>query len=194
MTCLSCHDGNYAQGAMMKDKVYETLPPTYGTWNTIPTLLGNNGDGAGNYLNQHPVGLNATVGCGGRTTGIAPSARRAISMTGPNSCRLRAELRLLCQPSRLQQQRHGYVHDLPQPAHHERGQCDQRRWQLQQAARPSQGRADCPPATTPRCSSSARRITRPTTSGSSTRRRNSAASAMVASPTKSNYGTAVTTF
>ena len=26
MTCLSCHDGNWATGAMMKNKVYETVP------------------------------------------------------------------------------------------------------------------------------------------------------------------------
>jgi hypothetical protein len=26
ITCLSCHDGNYATGAMMKNQVYETLP------------------------------------------------------------------------------------------------------------------------------------------------------------------------
>src|SRR4051812_15998655 len=31
--CLSCHDGNYATGAMMKNKVYEVLPSTYGTKN-----------------------------------------------------------------------------------------------------------------------------------------------------------------
>src|ERR1022692_379767 len=43
LTCLSCHDGNYATGAMMKNKVYETLPVTYGTVNNIPTLLGNDG-------------------------------------------------------------------------------------------------------------------------------------------------------
>ncbi|MGA3079900.1 MAG: hypothetical protein ABSD44_00795 [Terracidiphilus sp.] len=65
LTCLSCHDGNLAEGAMMKDKVYESLPSTYGTVASIPTLLGNNGTGAGNYLNNHPVGLNATIGCGG---------------------------------------------------------------------------------------------------------------------------------
>ena len=41
--CLSCHDGNLAEGAMMKNAVYETLPSTYGTYNTIPTLLGNDG-------------------------------------------------------------------------------------------------------------------------------------------------------
>ena len=28
---------------MMKNAVYETLPPSYGTYNTIPTLLGNDG-------------------------------------------------------------------------------------------------------------------------------------------------------
>jgi len=31
ITCLSCHDGNYATGAMMKNAIYETLPATYGT-------------------------------------------------------------------------------------------------------------------------------------------------------------------
>ena len=86
MTCLSCHDGNWAQGAMMKDKVFETLPPTYGTWNNIPTLLGNNGDGAGVYLNQHPVGLNATVGCGGQYNwDCTIDGSGNIDMTGPNS-------------------------------------------------------------------------------------------------------------
>ncbi len=64
--CLSCHDGNLAKGAMMKNAVYETLPSTYGTYNTIPTLLGNDGTTAGNYLNDHPVGLNAAIGCGGQ--------------------------------------------------------------------------------------------------------------------------------
>lgn len=65
LMCLSCHDGNYAQGAMMKNKVYETLPATYGTSNNIPTLLGNDGSTVGNYLNDHPVGLNAVMTCGG---------------------------------------------------------------------------------------------------------------------------------
>ncbi len=63
LTCLSCHDGNLATGAMMKNEVFETLPPTYGTFNTIPTLLGNDGQA---YLNDHPVGTNAVIGCGGQ--------------------------------------------------------------------------------------------------------------------------------
>jgi len=65
LACLSCHDGNYATGAMMKNAVYEILPATYGKWNTVPTLLGNDNTTSGNYLNDHPVGLNATIGCGG---------------------------------------------------------------------------------------------------------------------------------
>jgi|SRR5271165_1429604 len=64
--CLSCHDGNLAKGAMMKNAIFESLPSTYGTYNTIPTLLGNDGTTAGNYLNDHPVGLNAAIGCGGQ--------------------------------------------------------------------------------------------------------------------------------
>jgi len=63
--CLSCHDGNLAKGAMMKNAIYETLPPTYGSYGVVPTLLGNDGTTTGNYLNDHPVGLNAAVGCGG---------------------------------------------------------------------------------------------------------------------------------
>src|SRR5579863_6743455 len=38
LTCLSCHDGNYAPRAMMKNTVYEKLPSTYATANAIPTL------------------------------------------------------------------------------------------------------------------------------------------------------------
>ncbi len=66
LTCLSCHDGNLAQGAMMKNQIYETVPAgiTYGT-GTIPTLL-DSGKVANNYLNDHPVGLNAVIGCGGQ--------------------------------------------------------------------------------------------------------------------------------
>lgn len=65
LTCLSCHDGNYATGAMMKNKVYETVPGTYAS-NNIPTLLGKDGNAGADYLNDHPVGNNAIVSCGGQ--------------------------------------------------------------------------------------------------------------------------------
>jgi hypothetical protein len=80
LMCLSCHDGNYAQGAMMKNKVYETLPSTYGTFGTagIPTLLGNEGAGTGNYLNDHPVGPSAIIPCGGYGWDCTVSSTGAI--------------------------------------------------------------------------------------------------------------------
>jgi cytochrome c553 len=66
LMCLSCHDGNLAKGAMMQNRVYESLPSSYGTNPTIPTFIGNNGvsgPGAPSYLTDHPVGTVATFGC-----------------------------------------------------------------------------------------------------------------------------------
>src|ERR1035441_4702347 len=84
--CLSCHDGNYARGAMRQNKVYEPLPPTYGTKNVIPTLLGKDGNSpVGDYLNDHPVGLNAAVGCTGQYNWDCSETNGVISMNGPNS-------------------------------------------------------------------------------------------------------------
>jgi hypothetical protein len=63
--CLSCHDGNVAKGAMMTNQSFEQkaglLPAGYGT-QPIPTLLGFDGGTAGNYANDHPIGLEANVG------------------------------------------------------------------------------------------------------------------------------------
>jgi hypothetical protein len=72
--CLSCHDGNVSKGAMMMNQSYEqawgllpnggsqhaTTGALYGT-TPIPTLLGNDGGTAGDYLNDHPVGPSASV-------------------------------------------------------------------------------------------------------------------------------------
>jgi len=69
MTCLSCHDGNIAKGAMMTNKSYEQatglLPAGLYGPNAIPTLLGNDGTAAGNYYNDHPVGSQANLGAVG---------------------------------------------------------------------------------------------------------------------------------
>jgi len=85
LMCLSCHDGNYAQGAMMKNKVFETLPSSYGTLNDIPTLLGQDGTGSNNYLNDHPVGLNAVMTCGGTYDWDCSIVNGKVSMSGPKS-------------------------------------------------------------------------------------------------------------
>jgi cytochrome c553 len=86
LMCLSCHDGNYATGAMMRNRIYETLPPGYGTFNNIPTLVGNEGGlGVGDYLGNHPVGLNAIVTCGAPANWDCVETNGVISMTGANS-------------------------------------------------------------------------------------------------------------
>jgi cytochrome c553 len=84
LTCLSCHDGNYAQGAMMRNKIYETLPASYGSNNAIPTLIANNGASTGSYLSDHPVGLSAKVSCGSNHWDCSQS-NGVITMKGTNS-------------------------------------------------------------------------------------------------------------
>ncbi|MGD0790689.1 MAG: hypothetical protein ABR920_02860 [Terriglobales bacterium] len=82
--CLSCHDGNLAKVAMMHGKTVETLPIVGGN---APTLLGNDGSTAGNYNNDHPVGVSAQVGCGGLAAyqwDCTITAGKVI-MNGPNS-------------------------------------------------------------------------------------------------------------
>jgi hypothetical protein len=87
LTCLSCHDGNYAQRAMMKNQVYEALPATYGVNNSIPTLIASTGAAAGNYINEHPVGLSAKIGCGGPTNWDCSQSNGMIVMKGANASR-----------------------------------------------------------------------------------------------------------
>ena len=65
LLCLSCHDGNLTPHNMMQNWSYEQqlgllTNTTYGS-QPIPTLLGNDGTKAGNYTNDHPVGLNAVI-------------------------------------------------------------------------------------------------------------------------------------
>jgi hypothetical protein len=86
MTCLSCHDGNYASQAMMKNRLYEALPATCGSANQVPTLIGLSGGGSMSYLSEHPVGLSALIGCGGSAWNCS-EANGVISMKGANSSR-----------------------------------------------------------------------------------------------------------
>jgi hypothetical protein len=105
ITCLSCHDGNYATGAMMKNQVYESLPSTYGTFNKVPTLLGvAPGGGAPSYLQDHPVGLNAKVSCVGQYNWDCTQSATtgAISMNGPNSSKFVTNYGFFTQPTAYQ--------------------------------------------------------------------------------------------
>ncbi len=64
LTCLSCHDGNFAPSAMMSNRVYESLPSTYGNASTVPTLLALTPSRARNSLTGPLPGLNDVISCG----------------------------------------------------------------------------------------------------------------------------------
>jgi hypothetical protein len=72
LLCLSCHDGNVTAKNMMANQSYEQkiglLKNTAYGAQPIPTLLGNDGSAAGNYTNDHPVGVNATIRAGNGLT------------------------------------------------------------------------------------------------------------------------------
>jgi len=83
--CLSCHDGNLAVVGMMRGSTVETVH--FGSTSVNPpTLLGNDGTTAGNYLNDHPVGPSAVVACGGQYNwDCVVNASGSLSFTGPYS-------------------------------------------------------------------------------------------------------------
>jgi hypothetical protein len=84
LACMSCHDGNLAPRATMKNRVYETLPATYGSANSIPTLLGD-GSPFGELFNHHPVGLSVVIACGTADGWDCSSSEGVVSMTGARS-------------------------------------------------------------------------------------------------------------
>jgi len=97
LTCLGCHDGNFGPKAMMKNRVFEALPATYGISNAIPTLLGNSGGSAGSYLNEHPMGLNARINCGGSNWDCV-EINGVISMRGAMSSQFVANYGFFVKP------------------------------------------------------------------------------------------------
>ena len=84
LVCLTCHDGNMAPAAHMKNKIYEPLPATYDRYESIPTLFGLQESG---YLSQHPVGLSVAVKCGGHENWDCTQSSGEINMNGPMSSR-----------------------------------------------------------------------------------------------------------
>ncbi len=88
--CLACHDGVVAKGQMMNGQSWEQrmnlLPSSvYGT-RPIPTLLGNdsgNGNTSG-YGNDHPVGVQATLGAARVWTNNATTSPTTITVDAVN--------------------------------------------------------------------------------------------------------------
>ena len=113
MLCLSCHDGNLAKVGMMKGTTVESIP---GVGGNFPTLLGNDGSlTAGNYLNDHPVGPVATVGCGGPYDwDCTDNGNGTITLNGPNSSKFLLNYGFTVETfNNGIRQSHGDLHQLP---------------------------------------------------------------------------------
>ena len=108
-------------GAMMQNKVYETVPSSHAS-NNIPTLLGNDGNGTGDHFNDHPVGLNAAISCGGNYNWDCTIVNGAVPwpLGSKNEHFCYRQLRFVRSPSGVQRSTDCYVHDLPQPVRDER--------------------------------------------------------------------------
>ena len=89
---------------MMKNQVYETLPSTYGTA-THADPARQDGTTPGNYLNDHPVGLNANLGMRrllqlGLHRLSSSNSKITVAMTGPNSSKFFANYGFFVSPGR----------------------------------------------------------------------------------------------
>ena len=97
LLCLSCHDGNLTPSNMMTNQSYEQkigllTNTAYGS-TPIPTLLGNDGTTAGNYTNDHPVGVNATIS-DMSAYGLTFNGTKMVLTAGTPVCPVRCQLRL----------------------------------------------------------------------------------------------------
>ncbi len=116
LTCLSCHDGNYAERAMMKNRLYETLPSTYGTSNSIPTMMGENGSERRKLSGRAPDGTQCKDRLWrGNELGLHTEQRRDQHERRELE-QVCLELRILCETGELWEQRGGGLHNLPRSA------------------------------------------------------------------------------
>jgi hypothetical protein len=104
LACLSCHDGNFASRATMRNQVYEQLPATYGKYHTIPTLLGSETSPFGEMFSQHPVGLNVVIPCGAGDGWDCSSSEGVINMSGAKSSQFVRNYGLFIKPAKYNNQ------------------------------------------------------------------------------------------
>lgn len=103
LACLSCHDGNIASRAVMRNEVYEQLPSTYGKA-SIPTLLGDASSPFGQLFNHHPVGLNVVMKCGGEDGWDCSSSEGVIRMGGSKSSQFVTNYGMFVKPGKYNDQ------------------------------------------------------------------------------------------
>jgi hypothetical protein len=99
LRCLSCHDGNYGPPAMMRNVVYETIPSKYGTLGTIPTLMDQESLITGHQIEDHPIGLEAQIKCGGTLGWDCTESNGVITMGGVHSSHFAASYGFFVKPS-----------------------------------------------------------------------------------------------
>ena len=102
LICLSCHDGNYAPEAMMKNKIYESIPPEYGAVDDVPTMVDKLSVSTGYDMKDHPLGMSTQMGCGGKAGWDCAESQGAIAMAGPRSARFAANYGFFVQPKRYE--------------------------------------------------------------------------------------------
>ena len=123
LTCLSCHDGNYAKGAMMKNRSMRRCPPPTAPRTPSRPCSATTARVAGQYLNDHPVGLNASMACGGQYNWDCTDQHHRHGRDDRHQLgKLRDRTTASLSASGIYNNSAVVtVHDLPQPALDERG-------------------------------------------------------------------------
>jgi hypothetical protein len=99
LRCLTCHDGNYGPPAMMRNVVYETIPSGYPSVGTVPTLLDHESLITGHEIEDHPMGLDAQIRCGGALGWDCTESNGTLSMGGIHSSHFAASYGFFVKPS-----------------------------------------------------------------------------------------------
>jgi hypothetical protein len=99
LVCLSCHSGNYAPPAMMKDTTYEKLPYTFAEIDSIPTFADKPAVNLGDSeLAHHPIGHSAKIGCGTTRGWDCLENDGLLKMAGPRSSQFAAHYGFFVHP------------------------------------------------------------------------------------------------
>ena len=98
LVCLTCHDGNYAPRAMMRNVVYEPIPANFDIGYIVPTLLEKDDLNAGNDVHDHPMGFAAQVRCGGASGWDCTQTHGDIRMQGTLSSKFAANYGYFVRP------------------------------------------------------------------------------------------------
>lgn len=90
LVCLTCHTGNYAPAAMLKNSIYEALPYKVDDPDSIPTFSDKPADESGKLLSRHPSGINVHIRCGGAQAWDCVERDGTMTMAGARSSRFAA--------------------------------------------------------------------------------------------------------